>query len=273
MFKSESYFSIVTPTFNRATLLSRVYESLKVQKFKSFEWIIVDDGSNDNTFNLVDSWIGCADFNIVYSFQNNSGKHIAYNRGVRLSSGLFVIVLDSDDELTSSALFDLQNLIEKLGRVNVTMLFTRSVSSEFCDYSNILLETYNDYYVNLYHSGLLDKECLPCIRKDQALKNLFPELNNVFLLEGFIWLDIGTQNKMHISNLVTRIYHQNSSFSLSSRVKTVFDHKMEFYFQWKLFMSYTLIKKCFSFKFSIYVVFYFYKFIKNYLRDILKFWK
>ncbi len=69
--------SVITPTYNRGSTLERVFHSLEKQTMKSFEWIIVDDGSTDNTKEIVDDFIRKAKFDIKYIRQENNGKHIA----------------------------------------------------------------------------------------------------------------------------------------------------------------------------------------------------
>ena len=69
-------FTVFTPTYNRAHTLHRVYGSLKVQTFRDFEWLIVDDGSTDDTEALVKQWQAEANFPIRYIWQKNSGKHL-----------------------------------------------------------------------------------------------------------------------------------------------------------------------------------------------------
>ncbi len=97
-------FSVFTPTYNRAHTLHRVYGSLKSQTFKNFEWIVVDDGSTDNTRELVNKWKTEASFPIRYFFQKNNGKHIAINKGVNLAKGKFFIIIDSDDAFVPQSL-------------------------------------------------------------------------------------------------------------------------------------------------------------------------
>src|SRR5437762_2817315 len=96
-------FTVFTPTYNRAGTLPRVYESLKAQTFRDFEWIIVDDGSADSTQELVQSWIGDLDFPIRYFRQQNQGKHVAVNLGVKEARGEFFLNLDSDDACVPEA--------------------------------------------------------------------------------------------------------------------------------------------------------------------------
>ncbi|MBD1906687.1 glycosyltransferase family 2 protein [Funiculus sociatus GB2-A5] len=97
-------FTAFTPTYNRAYTLHRVYESLKAQTYRDFEWLIVDDGSTDNTCELVEQWHKEADFPIRYLYQENSGKYIAWNRGVQEARGKLFLCFDSDDACVPEAL-------------------------------------------------------------------------------------------------------------------------------------------------------------------------
>lgn len=97
-------FTVFTPVFNGAATLHRVYESLKVQTFRDFEWLIVDDGSTDNTKELVQQWQKEAEFPIRYYYQKNQGKHIAFNRAVSLANGELFLPLDQDDACVPEAL-------------------------------------------------------------------------------------------------------------------------------------------------------------------------
>jgi len=90
-------FTVFTAAFNSARTLYRVYESLKEQTFRDFEWLIVDDGSTDNTKELIERWQREAEFTIRYFFQENQGKHIAFNRAVKLAQGELFLPLDHDD--------------------------------------------------------------------------------------------------------------------------------------------------------------------------------
>ena len=97
-------FTVFTPAFNRAHLLPRVYASLQQQTFRDFEWLVVDDGSTDNTRKLVQSWVRQADFPIHYVWQMNQGKHVAYNRATTEARGELFLTLDSDDWCVPEAL-------------------------------------------------------------------------------------------------------------------------------------------------------------------------
>ena len=75
--------TVFTPTFNRAHLLHQCYESLLKQTYKNFEWLIVDDGSSDNTKETVEHFITENKIKIRYFFKRNGGKHTAVNFGVK----------------------------------------------------------------------------------------------------------------------------------------------------------------------------------------------
>lgn len=95
-------FSIITCTFNRAGFLPATYDSLRSQSFRDFEWIVVDDGSTDETRELIASWK--TSFAIRYVWKPNGGMHTALNIGNPLAQGDFVTHLDSDDYLLPGAL-------------------------------------------------------------------------------------------------------------------------------------------------------------------------
>ena len=98
-----SRLTIFTPTYNRAYTLSRLYESVKQQTCKNFIWLIVDDGSTDNTYELIRSWMDEKLINIKYYRQRNSGKHVAHNVGVNLCDSELFFCVDSDDWLPDYA--------------------------------------------------------------------------------------------------------------------------------------------------------------------------
>ncbi len=97
--------TVFTPTFNRAYIIENLYNSLKRQSFKDFEWLIVDDGSTDNTEELIEKWMNeNNDFPIRYYKKTNGGKCRAINYGVDFAKGLLFFNVDSDDYLTDNAL-------------------------------------------------------------------------------------------------------------------------------------------------------------------------
>lgn len=101
--------TVFTPTYNRAHLLGRLYESLYTQRFTDFEWVIVDDGSTDGTASLVQGFIAERRIDIKYLSQANGGKHRAINHGVGQARGELFFIVDSDDSLPADSLQSIAN--------------------------------------------------------------------------------------------------------------------------------------------------------------------
>ncbi len=101
---SSPSITIFTPTYNRFHTLSRLFKSLCNQTCNDFEWIVIDDGSSDNTENFFSSIIAKQNlFQITYKKKKNGGKHRAINDGVKIAQGRLFFIVDSDDYLTEDA--------------------------------------------------------------------------------------------------------------------------------------------------------------------------
>lgn len=111
-----SQVTVFTPSYNRAHTLPRLYESLKNQTNNNFEWLVVDDGSNDNTNELFDAWKEeGATFTIsYYKIKTNGGKNRAINQGVKLARGKYFFIVDSDDWLMPDAIQFVIDAFEQL---------------------------------------------------------------------------------------------------------------------------------------------------------------
>ncbi|MDK7539260.1 glycosyltransferase family 2 protein [Bacillus paranthracis] len=107
-------YTIFTPTYNREKDLGVLYNSLKAQTLQNFEWLIIDDGSTDQTMQIVNNFKEENIFPIRYIRQNNGGKHRAFNRAIEESRGEFIVCVDSDDYLKEYAL----EKIDKLSPIN-----------------------------------------------------------------------------------------------------------------------------------------------------------
>lgn len=97
--------SILTPTYNRENLLSKLYDSIidNSNYGVEIEWLIMDDGSNDNTEEVIDKWIKEKKIEIKYYFQENQGKMMAINNLVNKATGELIVECDSDDYFTKNA--------------------------------------------------------------------------------------------------------------------------------------------------------------------------
>lgn len=95
--------SVITPIYNRASFLPSLFESLRHQTSKEFEWIIVDDGSKDDVRGAVEKFTG-EGFDVKLYQKENGGKHSAVNLGISEAKGELTLILDSDDELPKDAI-------------------------------------------------------------------------------------------------------------------------------------------------------------------------
>lgn len=95
--------TVFTPTFNRAFCLGNCYTSLVNQTAKDFKWLIIDDGSSDNTKELVATWILENKIDIQYHYQNNQGMHGAHNTAYSLIDTELNVCIDSDDFMPDNA--------------------------------------------------------------------------------------------------------------------------------------------------------------------------
>ncbi len=97
--------TVFTPTYNRGYIIEKLYRSLQTQTVRDFEWVVVDDGSTDNTEEIFQRiLLEENDFSIQYIKTENGGKHRAINCGLTLAKGKMFFIVDSDDYLPTNAL-------------------------------------------------------------------------------------------------------------------------------------------------------------------------
>jgi len=107
--------TIITPTFNRVKTLPKVFESLLNQSFKDFLWIILDDGSTDNTAELVENFqLHNPFFEIIYKKDKNRHKFLTVLEGIKMVKTPYFMVVDSDDAYPEDALENLISEVEKI---------------------------------------------------------------------------------------------------------------------------------------------------------------
>ncbi|EJR65187.1 hypothetical protein IIO_01371 [Bacillus cereus VD115] len=112
--------TVFTPTYNRAYCLQGCYESLKLQTCKDFIWLIIDDGSDDNTKELVHSWISEDYIDIRYYWQPNQGMHGAHNTAYEMIDTELNVCIDSDDSMPSEAVEKIINFWNENGNEQVS---------------------------------------------------------------------------------------------------------------------------------------------------------
>jgi len=184
--------TVLTPSFNRSHTLPRAYASLLEQTDKRFEWLIIDDGSTDDTGTWVQSIIDQADFNIRYVRQENGGKHVAINTGSVMAKSDWILILDSDDALTPDAVSTvLQRLMEHAGKHLDGLCFRRAYFD-----GKIIGKTHSIAPQLLMHptaaGKLLQGDLAYVFRRTALLAHPFPVIaGEKFVPELYIWNMIG----------------------------------------------------------------------------------
>ncbi len=112
--------TVFTPAYNRGYCLQNCYESLKRQTCKDFIWLIVDDGSTDDTKELVEKWKVQGEITIQYHWQENQGMHGAHNTAYKLIETELNVCIDSDDYMPDDAVEKILSFWEKYGNAQVS---------------------------------------------------------------------------------------------------------------------------------------------------------
>ena len=188
--------TVFTPTYNRASLLPHLYNSLCFQSFKDFEWLLIDDGSTDNTEKLVNVFIEEDIVNIRYYRQENGGKHRAFNRAIDLANGKIFSIVDSDDTLFEDALAVLWDEYQKVRDDN-----------SICRISNpIMFKSFPIYNAKSYDSYIGDfgrkyptvTEFWDSFKATLLVNYRFPDIpGENFCSEALLFTPIGCDYKVH----------------------------------------------------------------------------
>lgn len=188
--------TVFTPTYNRAYIIENLYRSLQRQTCHDFEWLVVDDGSSDNTEDLFRAWQQEENpFPIRYVYQKNGGKCRAINRGLELAEGELFFTVDSDDFLTNDALEKVSSWFEHLdpdGEIQ-GVVANRGYSpteTENCLFDDFHLDkSLLDIYT-FYRDGkkVFDGERAFIFYTDFHQKYLYPEFDGEnFMGEAVVW--------------------------------------------------------------------------------------
>lgn len=215
-------FTVFTPTFNRAHTIARVFESLKKQTYKNFEWVVVDDGSSDGTDKLIAEWAKTAHFPIIYLKQENQGKHIAINKGLEVARGELFLIADSDDAFISKSL---EIFVRTWETIDVDM------RNDFTGVTALCMDADGRIIGDEYPEAKYDStpaKTFYCLgikgekwgfhRTDILKKFKFPEISGFkFYPEGLIWNKIGRSYLTRYINIPLRYYYEDSGNQLTKR--------------------------------------------------------
>lgn len=228
-------FNIITPTYNRAHLLHRVYESLKHQTFKDFKWIVVDDGSTDGTKDLVSEWIITSEFIIEYHLLlKNQGKPAAVNYGLDRCDKPYTIIADSDDSFipeTLEELFALWSIIERCSeKIGAIWTLVRNEQHNIIgDYfpKDMWQVSFKDRILNNHSTTEGEKwHCWKTeIIKNQKLYSN-PECH---IGESHTWNDINKGFDFLCVNIAHRIYYFSEDGLINKKISKLRQNQSHYY--------------------------------------------
>lgn len=219
-------FTVFTPAFNRANTLHRVFDSLRTQSHRSFEWIVVDDGSMDNTKKIVSYFQGIADFPIRYFYQPNSGKHVAINRGVAMAKGMFFLIADADDAFKPQTLQRFNEIWQSIPeneRKNFCGIRVCAEDQYGQRISDPLPEPILDGSMQeAYYRWKFRNESWCIIRTDVHREFSFDESVKGYHPEGIIWKAMTRKYQLRFVDEVLRVYYrEDRPDSIMSGVKSL----------------------------------------------------
>ena len=228
--------TVFTPTYNRGNLLNRLYQSLCKQKNKEFEWIIVDDGSTDETssvIKMIQDKHACENFPIHYYKKENGGKHTAVNMGVQKANGELFFIADSDDILPSEALQVVAEVWEQTkydnsiggicgfdGDINDGSIIGTGFPKEV-----YLLNIELSNHINIGYIDATTRDVRFKLKVDGDMKEVFrtsvlrefpfPEINGErFCPEVLVWNRIASKYKLrHINKIIYLVEYQQDGIT------------------------------------------------------------
>ena len=199
--------TVFTPTYNRAHLLKRVYDSLVWQKSDDFIWLIIDDGSTDNTKEVVDKFVSEDKIEIVYKYYDNGGKMRAHNRATELADTELFLCLDSDDWLNTDAVNTLIELWDSKKNDSLAGIISHKGASATSLLSGVDfprgIRTSTLY--NLYLKGFKGETTI-LFRTDVIKKYPFPEIDGEkYVPEDYIYDKIDAEYEYIVLSKITTV--------------------------------------------------------------------
>lgn len=201
--------TVFTPTYNRAYIIETLYRSLQRQSYADFEWLVVDDGSSDETEELFARWSKEENpFPIRYCKQENGGKCRAINRGLELAQGELFFTVDSDDYLTDDALEKVARWESELPKDQKYCGFAGNLGTA----SDVTPNTFfdGDYFdgTALDRYGVVDGERASVFYTEIHRRYLYPDFpGEKFMTEAVTWNRMANDGyKMRFYNDIIWIY-------------------------------------------------------------------
>lgn len=211
--------TIITPTYNRVNTLPRLYDSLRGQINKNFQWLIIDDGSEDNTPALF-AETGGEDFEIEYHRKENGGKHTALNFSHPFIKGEWVCIVDSDDWLLPEAVEEILRAIADCVDLKdvkcLSFLRGKTAQDPVCKGfpEEMTVSNHIDFRINRGRGG----DCCEVLQTDVLKAFPFPEYpGERFMSEGYLWNHASCYSTVYIPKILYICEYLEGGLSRSGR--------------------------------------------------------
>jgi len=218
--QNDPFISVIVPTFNRAKFLPKTLESLQKQNYDNFEIIVVDDGSTDNTAEMMKS---IADHKTIYTFKENGERAAARNFGAGLARGTYVNFFDSDDIALPNHLSEAAKLIKEKSEPEWFHLGFAWASP-----NGTVFKEVNNYEGETLNNIMIEKNPLACagvfVRKDIFLNNRFNEDRELSASEDYeLWVRLASRFPLYYNNTVTSwlVDHETRSVRTTDQEKLI----------------------------------------------------
>ena len=195
-------FSIVIPTYNREEFIPLAIQSVINQSFLNWELIIIDDGSTDNTKDIVQDYL--SDSRIKYAYQENQERSVSRNNGVNIAQGKWICFLDSDDQFLSNHLEVFAENIKEHKHIN--FFYNLKVGETYYKKE----DKYNQVFSSVIHCQQV------CIRKKLLIENKFN--TDLYIGEDLdLWMRIIKQTDIICTDVqsVKIIDHENRTVGIT----------------------------------------------------------
>ena len=238
--------TVFTPTYNRKDELELLYKSLLQQKNSNFEWLIVDDGSNDDTQKYIKNLEKDSKIKITYYYKENGGKQSAYNLGLEKAKGNVFLCIDSDDCFIPNSLEKIEKDFENIFNDNSVcgIMYLQSYKNKKEVIGTKFPENCIDTYYNIYNKYSVKGDKMIVFKTSIAKQYPFPIVDKEkFIPEALVYNRISKKYKFLCKNTIVakKEYldngYSNNYFSLVKRnskgnslyYKELYDFNKSFY--------------------------------------------
>lgn len=249
--------TILTAAYDRADTIPALYKSLLQQNNFNFEWLIVDDGSKDETKEIIHKYQeNTTKFKIRYVFEHNKGKHFALNLGIKNISTELTFIVDSDDTISSNAI----DIVEKTFYSQKNLSRICGLSFLKADHNGSILFNKKFPYDGYITSYLKSRESMG-ITGDTAevfitkvlKKYPFPEFKNEkFLSEDIVWVEMSKQYNMIFYNKIIYIAEYLGNGLTKNRRKNNWNSPNGCMLRGKLLLESPIVSKRRKFKWGLF---------------------